>query len=578
MKLLWTYLKKYKHHILINLFCAVGFILIEVGIPTILAQGINNNFHGGDTKYILTLALQMLLCAVVGLLLMLMLAYSTDRATSQIVRDIRMDLFRHIQTFSRDEYEKFGISRLITNTGNDCFVILQFATLILKTGLIAPLMIISSFFLIFRESPKMAFMTLGAVPIMFLGIYFINRKTRPLSTKQQIGLDNINRNMRESLTGLRVVRAFNNEEYQEQRFKEVNQTYEKLSKLLFQKVAYISPIFTVVFCVIMITVIKLGSQYINSGMLAVGSLAAFIEYVFHALFSFLMLGSVLVMLPRFIVATNRISDVLATESSIPDNRQGGVSETDTQGVVEFKDVSFAYSDSSEEPVLQNITFTARPGETVAFIGSTGSGKSTLIRLIPRIFDVTSGSVLVDGVNVKDYNIDALRAKIGYVPQRAVLFSGTIRENLLFGNRGATQEELERAATIAQAKEFIDGRDNGYDEMLAEGGINLSGGQKQRLCIARAVVKNAPIFIFDDSFSALDYKTDAELRRQLKNELSDATVLIVAQRISTIKNADKILVINEGQVVGEGTHKELLETNQIYREIAHSQLTEEELAI
>ncbi|MEG0367716.1 MAG: ABC transporter ATP-binding protein, partial [Coprobacillus sp.] len=494
MKLVWTYLKKYKKYLFINLICAFGFILIEIGIPTLLAKGINANFKNGDVNFILGLGLEMWVFSIIGFIMLIFLAYSTERITSLIVRDVRNDLFAHIQTFSRDQYEEFGISRFITNTGTDAYMIMQFMTLILRTGIIAPFMIATSFFMIMRENFQLAFITIGAVPLLLLGVFLINRVTHPLSQKLQKGLDGINRNMRESLTGLRVVRAFNNEDLQEKRFKKVNDNYARLSKLMFQKVAFISPIFTVIFCGVMVAVVSIGSYEINQGMLQVGTLAAFIEYVFHALFSFLMLASVLIMYPRFSVSVERIKEVLDTKAEIDPNRENGIVETDTQGYIEFDNVSFCYGDACEEYVLSNISFTAKPGETVAFIGSTGSGKSTLIKLLPRFFDVSQGSINIDGINIKDYNIDALRRKIGYVPQKATLFSGTFRENLLFGNREASEEDLHHSIEIAQAKDFIESKENGLDEIISEGGTNLSGGQKQRLCIARALTRKAPIYI------------------------------------------------------------------------------------
>lgn len=578
MKLLWKYLKKHWIAILINFACAFGFVLIEIGIPTVFAEGINSNFMQGDKTYIIHLALQMLLFAVIGLLMLIALAYSTDRTTSAIVRDVRNDLFGHIQTFSKTEYEAFGVSRLINNTGNDSYMIMLFATMLLRTGLVAPLMIISSVTLIYLQSPFLALLSILMVPLMFFGIYGVNKITGPLSHKQQKSLDRMNKNMRESLTGLRVIRAFQNEEFQENRFYEENGVYQTLSKKLFQKSVWISIIFTIVFRVIIAVILYIGAVYVNAGDIAFGSLAAFVEYLFHALFSFLMLGTIMAMYPRFYVATSRIEEVLNAKGSITSDAKQGIRVQRTKGILSFEDVSFSYADSAEEAVLEHISFTASPGETVAFIGSTGSGKSTLIKLLPRLLDYTSGRITLDGVDIKDYYLPDLRKQISYVPQKAVLFSGSIRENLLFGNRDATQEELERAAEIAQAEDFIQKRPNGYDEILSEGGINLSGGQKQRLCIARALTRNAPVYIFDDSFSALDYKTDATLRKRLKAEIQDATILIVAQRIGTIMDADKIIVLHEGTMVGCGTHKQLLKENTIYREIAKSQLSEEELNI
>lgn len=574
LKLLFNYLKKYKKHVFISLLCSVGFIFTEIGIPTIFAEGISNNFMNGDKKYILILALKMYGFAVLGLLMLLILAYSSNKIASKVVRDLRNDLFTNIQSFSRNEYEQFNISRLITNIVNDCFIIMQFLIMILRMGLLAPLMIFSSFFMISRESPKIAILTLASIPLLLIGAYFVNKATRILSKKQQKKLDIINMNMREALTGIRVIRAFNREDFQSERFKETNEDYSSLATKLFQKIALFSPIFTLVFSILMMIVVYFGADAINQGTLQVGSLSAFIEYVFHALFSFLILASVLVMYPRFSVAVNRIKKILDTETTIISNENKDLKVE--KGKIEFRNVSFAYADSSKEYVLKNINFTINPGETVAFIGSTGSGKSTLARLIPRIFDTTKGNILIDDKDIKDYSLEELRLSIGFVPQKATLFSGTIKENLLFGNMYSTQDDLNRAVDIAQAKDFINSKENGFNEVLTEGGTNLSGGQKQRLCIARTLTKTSPIYIFDDSFSALDYKTDAILRKRLKEEIKDATFLIVAQRVATIMNADRIFVINNGEIVENGSHKELLKTSKIYREIAESQLSKEEL--
>ncbi|WP_277985530.1 ABC transporter ATP-binding protein [Miniphocaeibacter massiliensis] len=553
---------------------AFGFVVTEIGIPKLFADGISARFMNGDTKYIIILALKMFTCAIIGIILLILLAYISNKMTSRIVKDMRNDLFSHIQTFSREEYEKHNISRLITNIVNDCYIIMQFLIMIIRTGFVAPLMFGFSFFFIFRESPKISFFTIATIPLLLVGVFFVNKITRILSSKQQKKLDNINQNMRESLTGLRVIRAFNREQFQFNRFENLNNDYASYSKKLFQKVALISPIFTIIFSILMITVVYLGADYVDKGILEIGSMSAFIEYVFHALFSFLVLANVLVMYPRFSVAINRIYEVINTSPTIYTKEKNDLKITN--GKIEFKDVSFSYADSSKEHVIENITLSINPGETIAFIGSTGSGKSTLIRLIPRIFDVSKGNILIDNHDIRDYSLDELRSNIGFVPQKAVLFSGTIKENLLFGNRNATMEDLEKASYIAQAKEFIESKENKFDEILSEGGTNLSGGQKQRLCIARALIRKVPIYIFDDIFSALDYKTDATLRRRLKEEIKNSTFLIVAQRVATIMDADKIFVLNNGKIEGCGTHKELLKYSKVYREIAESQLSKEEL--
>ena len=447
--------------------------------------------------------------------------------------------------------------------------------MILRTGLMAPMMFISSLVLIFSKSRFLALVTVLAIPLMLIIVGFINSKTRPLSKKQQKGLDMINLQIRESLTGLRIIRGFNNEEFKKAQFDEESYRYADISKKLFQTTAFISPSFTVIFGLVQVSVIYFGARQISQGLIEYGTLVAFIEYVFHALMSFLMLASVLMMYPRTAVAIQRIEEILDEEPNIK-SKENGVKDRKIKGEIEFKNVSFAYSDSSEKSVLKNIDFKIEEGETAAFIGSTGSGKSTIIKLIPRLLDVSQGQILIDGLDLRDYDLDFLRSNIGYVPQKSTLYTGTIKENLQFGNRKASMDDIERAADIASAKEFIESSPEGYERILSEGGVNLSGGQQQRLCIARALTRDVPIYIFDDSFSALDYKTDSVLRKRLRSEVDGATKLIVAQRISTVMDADKIMVLNNGEVVGIGKHRDLLKSCEIYYQIASSQLTKEEL--
>ncbi len=575
MKFIWKYLKNYKKYIFLNFLCVFGFVLIQIGIPTILATGINNHFLNNDSAYIVKLGLAMILITVIGLISLIVLAYSTNKMVSELVKDVRNDFFKKTQYLSKDEYDKFGVSRLVTNIGSDAYTIMQFLIMILRTGFMAPLMFIISLAMIFSQSKSLAVITLVSIPLMLVAIYLVNNRTKPLSEKQQLGLDEINLQVREGLTGMGIIRGFNNEDFMIDRFDQVSMRYANISKKMFQTVAFISPVFTISFTIVIAFVMYIGAQQIHLGLLEYGSLVAFIEYVFHALYAFLMLAVVLMMYPRASVAAARIEEVMNEEANIK-NKKNPVTSTESQGYVEFKNVSFSYSDSSEKSVLKNISFTASPGETVAFIGSTGSGKSTLMKLIPRIVDATEGQILVDGVDVKDYDLRYLRDKMGYVPQKSVLFSGTIKDNLLFGNKNASDEELDLACQIAQASEFIASNEEGLNRKLAEGGSNLSGGQRQRLCIARSLVRDVPIYIFDDSFSALDYKTDSVLRKRLKEEITDATFFIVAQRVGTVMDADKILVLENGSVVGMGTHKELLKTCDVYYQIASSQLTKEEL--
>jgi len=575
MKTMWHYAMKQKKLLVLNFFCVFGFILIELGLPTLLAKMLDQGVANDDMTLVKQVGWQMVLVTAIGIVLNLSLAVVGAKLNTGIIKNMREDMMENIQRFSHKEYEDFGMSSLITRTTNDAFQVMNFMGMILRMGFITPIMFIASLYMIVRTSPSLTIFVFIGLPFLILGMIVIAKFSEPLSKRQQHNLDNMNLILRENLSGLRVIRAFVNEKFEEKRFETVNKAYATSSMKLFKLMASAQPAFFLLFNIIMVLVIWFGSLQIDSGQLEVGNLIAFIEYIFHALFSFMLFASVFMMYPRAAISAARVQEVLDVEPVIQDN-PNGITETTTQGIIEFAHVSFAYPGHSESPVIRDVSFSAKPGETVAFIGSTGSGKSTLIQLIPRFYDVSRGSIKIDGVDVKDYQLKALRDKIGYIPQKAMLFSGTIEDNLRFGKQDATEEEMREALDIAQATEFISQKPLGLKEPITEGGSNFSGGQKQRLAIARAIIRKPAIYVFDDSFSALDYRTDAMLRQRLKKETTQSTVLIVAQRVSTIMHADKIVVLNEGDVVGVGTHKELLKTCQVYYDIASSQLTEEEL--
>lgn len=576
MKLMWHYTMRNKKLLVFNFICVFGFILIELGLPTLLARMIDVGIRNGDREYIWKMGMAMIAITLTGIAMNIMLGYFTSRITTNIVADVRDDLFEKVQGYSHTEYEKIGVSSLITRVTNDAYQIMLFLQNILRIGLMTPMMFAVSLYMVMRTSTKLGMYVLGALPILLIAVIAIAKISEPLSNKQQANLDKINGILRENLSGLRVIRAFVNEKFEEKRFSKVNQAYASSSRSLFRLMATAQPGFFFLFNIVMVLIIWSGSIQIENGQLQVGDLIAFIEYIFHALFSFMLFATIFTMYPRAAVSARRIQEALDMTSEIVEAEQP-VTEGKTKGYVEFKNVTFAYPGHAESPVIRNVSFTASPGETVAFIGSTGSGKSTLIQLIPRFYDVTKGQVLIDGIDVREYSLSALRNKIGFIPQKALLFTGTIAENLRYGKEDATQADLERAVEIAQAADFIAKTPDGFDARLAEGGTNFSGGQKQRLAIARAVIRRPEIYIFDDSFSALDYQTDAKLRARLKKETTESTVLIVAQRVGTIMHADKIIVLNEGDVVGIGAHKELLENCSVYYDIAASQLSEEELA-
>lgn len=566
---------KQKKLLFFNFISVFGFISVELGLPTLLALMIDKGITQNDTNYVKNMGLLMLGIVVFGVALNILLGYFTSRITTNMIENIRDDLFETVQEFSHNEYEQIGVSSLITRVTNDAYQIMLFMQNILRIGFTAPMMFIVSLYMVVRTSPSLGWYVLGSLPFLLGGVVAIAIYSEPISKIQQKNLDRINGILRENLSGLRVIRAFVNERFEEKRFEEVNDAYATSSKKLFRLMSVAQPAFFFLFNIVMVLIIWSGSVQISTGDLRVGDLIAFIEYIFHALFSFMLFATVFMMYPRAAVSAGRIQDVFDAEPLIKDN-PNGITTTATKGELVFDHVTFAYPGPSQTPVIRDISFTASPGETVAFIGSTGSGKSTLIQLIPRFYDVSQGHVLIDGSDVREYQLAALRQKIGYIPQKAVLFTGTIADNLRYGKEDATKEQMLRALDIAQATDFVLSLPNGLDTVVSEGGSNFSGGQKQRLAIARAIIRQPEIFIFDDSFSALDYATDARLRERLRAETTESTTLIVAQRVGTIMNADKIIVLNEGDVVGIGTHKELLKNCAIYYDIAASQLSEEEL--
>lgn len=574
MKLILRYLKNYKLLFIINVISVFGFALVELGIPTVMAKIIDIGIVENDILYIRKMGIIIVVISIIGSMGTILLGYCSSKISTSVTRDIRNDIFEKAQEFSHSEYDKFGISSMITRTTNDAFQLQQFVNTVLRVALITPIMFTISLIMIIRTSLSLSLVLAITIPFIIAGVVIIAKVSHPMSKSQQKGLDKLNRIARENLTGIRVIRAFGNDDHETERFKDTNESYAKISKKLNKLMAITQPTFFFLLNLAILAIFWISSKMINAGSLEVGQLVAFIEYLFHAMFSIMLFSLVFVMYPRAEVSANRIQELLEEEPLIKSPKKGIV-DTAEEGYIEVNNVTFTYP-YGEEPVLKNISFTAKKGETVAFIGSTGSGKSTLINLIPRFYDVTEGSIKIDGVDVRAYDLKALRKKIGFIPQKTLLFTGSIGQNIKFGKRDANTGELEHSAKVAQAYEFISKKPHKFDEEISEGGSNVSGGQKQRLSIARAVVRRPEIYIFDDSFSALDFKTDAVLRAKLKEETQDSIVLIVAQRISSILDADKIIVLNEGEVVGEGTHRELLKNCEIYYEIATSQLTEEEL--
>ena len=576
MNFIWKYVKKYPGKLLITLIATIGTAAVMIGLPTLLAQMIDNAIITQNIPLLWRYTWIMMGLVVLSLVSRTITAYTVSNIVNDMVMNIRNDAYKKMQNLSHHEFQELGVASLTTRISTDAFVILQFMEMTLKQGLVSPMMLIFSIIMIFSISPALGIYVIPVSIIIILSVIFIAKYTLPISEKQQASLDNINRILRENITGLRVIRAFNNEHFQEGRFKDVNQSYKKQSGKLFKTIAVTPALFSLLLNTVIIAILWFGAGLIETGSMQVGIMVAFIEYVFHALFSLLMFANIFMMYPRAAVSAGRLQEVMDMPITVasPDP-QVAITESDEFGTLEFRDVDFAYPDASK-PVLRNISFKTNPGEMVAFIGSTGSGKSTIVKLIPRFYDVSKGQILIDGIDVRNYELNALRSKIGYTPQKALLFTGDIAENLRYGKFNADDLDLDRATNVAQASEFINRLETKYATHLDEGGANLSGGQKQRLSIARSIIANREIYIFDDSFSALDYKTDAAVRQALKDETQNATTIIVAQRVSSIIHADQIIVLDEGEVAARGTHKELLKTSELYYEIASSQLSEEEL--
>ena len=574
MRLIAKYLKNYKKVFLLNLLSVFGFALVELGIPTIVAQMIDKGVTTNDPSYILKMGGVIVIISIVGVGGTILMGYCCAFISTGITCDIRNDMFRKIQGFSNREYQKFGAASLITRTNNDAFQIQMFMNILFRTALMTPVMIFVSFTLVLRTSLPLSLIIISTVPVIIIGVLVVAKISEPLSENQQLSMEAINRISKENLSGIRVIRAFNNDPYEQKRFNEANNQYMKYSKKLFKLMSLTQPIFFFLMNIAGMGIFWVAANMIHAGHLEIGQLVAFMDYLFHAMFSVMLFCLVFMMYPRARVSAKRIEKVMNQEVAIKNQEDGIPLKGEVEEVV-WDHVTFVYPDG-EEAVLKDISFSAKKGETIAFIGSTGSGKSTLINLIPRAYDVSGGSIRINGRDIRDFNLASLRDAIGFIPQKTMLFRGTIADNIRFGKEDATDREVEQAARTAQAYDFIMEK-GGFDENITESARNISGGQKQRLSIARALVKRPKIYIFDDSFSALDFKTDATLRRELKKETRNAIVMVVAQRIASIMDADQIVVLNEGKIVGMGTHRELLKSCSIYHEIAVSQLSEEELA-
>jgi ATP-binding cassette subfamily B protein len=572
---LFRFLGPYTHLILVVLVLVFLQSLANLYLPTLMADIINNGIQKNDTAYIWHEGGWMLLITLGGAICAIASAYLAARVAVGFGRRVRARLFTHVEQFSLHEFDTIGTASLITRATNDTNQVQQVLVIMLTMLVSAPMMAIGGIYLAIQQDAALTWVLAAAIPVLVLVIVLVMFRAIPLFQVMQKKIDTINLVLDEGLTGVRVIRAFDRQAHEEQRFDTANLDLTNTAITVNRMIAILFPFMLLVLNVTTVAIFWFGSIRIDAGQTSLGALFAFLQYAMLILFSFLMLSMLFIFLPRAAVSAKRINEVLDMKPEIKDPAQPQVA-TAGRGEVEFRDVTFSYP-GAEEPALSHISFIAHPGQVTAIIGGTGAGKSSLVTLLPRFYDVDSGAVLVDGVDVRAQTQESLRVKLGYVPQRAVLFSGTIAENIRHGKPDATDEEVRAAAEIAQATEFIDEMPDGFDAYIAQGGTNVSGGQKQRLSIARALVRRPEIYIFDDTFSALDYATDANLRAALRRETEDATVLIVAQRVSTIMDADQILVLDEGKLVGTGTHKYLMDHNAVYREIVLSQLTLEEVA-
>lgn len=528
-----------------------------------------------QNTYLLTTGAKMMSLAFLGMAASIIVGFVASRVGATAGRDLRGKVFRKVVGFSNNEFDHFSTASLITRSTNDIQQIQMLVVMLLRMVLYAPIMAIGGIYKVFQTNVSMSWIIGLAVLLIGLVIALLFSVAMPKFKILQTMVDKLNLVTREILTGLSVIRAFSTEKHEEERFDAANKDLTKTNLFVNRAMTFMMPAMMVIMNGISVLIVWNGAHGVDSGQMQVGDMMAFIQYTMQIIFSFLMLCMISIMLPRAAVSANRVDEVLTSKTIIHDAKQAKHLPEKVDGILKFDHVSFRYPGANED-VLHDIDFAAKPGETTAIIGSTGSGKSTLINLIPRFYDVTEGSITLDGVDIRDITQHELRDKLGYVPQKGVLFSGDIGSNIMYGNPDGGQEEMEEAARIAQATDFIEAKDQTYESNIAQGGSNVSGGQKQRLSIARAIAKHPDVFIFDDSFSALDYKTDVTLRRALKEKTADSTVLIVAQRISTILHAEQIIVLDEGEVAGIGTHRQLLKNCEVYQQIASSQLSEEEL--
>lgn len=575
MKKILKFLKPY------TIFIIIGFIftfvqsILNLYLPNLMSDILNNGVIKQDIDSIWSYGLEMIIITLLVALFAVGATFIASRVSTAFGRNLRKKVYEKVESYSNYEFKKMSSSTLITRTTNDVTQVQTFVLMGLRMMIIAPIMCIGGLIMAISTNAKLSIILAVIIPIMVLVILILAKKVLPLFTKFQAFTDRLNQVVTEKLTGVRVIRAFGKEEYERKRYDSVNKDIYDVTLKAAYTIVLLMPLIFFIINISSIAIVWIGAPMIDNGSLNIGDLMAFIQYAMQVLFSVIYVAMMFINIPRAIVSAKRIREVLDIDPSIKDD--GTITkkeELDSLGSIEFKNVCFSFPDGDEN-VLDNISFKINKSETLAIIGGTGSGKTALISLMLRLYDITGGDIYVGGKNIKDISVNFLRDLIGYVPQKAMLFSGTIRENLCYGNKNATKQQIDEALKIAQAYDFVYSQKDGIDSEVSQGGTNFSGGQKQRLCIARAIVKNPDYFIFDDSFSALDYKTDMTLREALAKNTKDATKIIVAQRVSTVLNADKIIYLEDGKILGIGTHKELFESCSEYREVVLSQITMEE---
>ena len=575
MIMVLEYMSEYSGMLLLTLALLVVQAVCDLALPDYMSDIVNTGVIGGNVMFIVQTGVKMLLVTLLSAACTIITGYFAARIAAFTARDLRADVFKRVHTFSNPELDKFSPASLITRTTNDITQIQLVIVLMVRMLFYALILGTGGAFKAISESQELSWIIVGAVLALVGLILVLLGMVMPKMRIMQTLVDRLNLISRENLEGMLVIRAFNSQKFEEARFDTANRTMTENNLYINRAMTVMMPSMMFIMNITTVLIVWIGAHQIAAMQIDIGKMMAFMQYAMQIIMSFLLLSAMFIFIPRAAVSADRVKEVIETGTVVKDKKKSVPLRQDFVADIEYQNVSFCYP-GSDEPVLKDISFKARHGQTTAFIGVTGSGKSTLMSLLIRFYDVTSGRILVDGVDIRDMKRTDLRSKIGYVPQKSMLFSGTIKSNLQYADGAANIETLQRAARIAQAEEFISTITDGYDAHIAQGGTNLSGGQKQRLSIARALVKNAPIYIFDDTFSALDMKTDAALREALHRETGDSTLLIVAQRVGTILNADQIIVLENGEIVGHGTHHELLHNCEIYREIALSQLSEDEL--